>query len=82
MTFSLVFSIPVITKNGIAIMHVPVYTGEYKVEKGAGYDASNLKGSSVIVTGGASGIVSFCLLRFLVILFANQHPLDFLGNKK
>lgn len=40
---------------------VPVYTGEYRVEKGAGYDASNLKGSSVIVTGGASGIVGYIL---------------------
>jgi NAD(P)-dependent dehydrogenase (short-subunit alcohol dehydrogenase family) len=37
-------------------MTVPQYTGEYRVERGAGFDPSKLKGSSVIVTGGASGI--------------------------
>ena len=40
---------------------VPIYNGQYRVEKGTGYDSSKLKGSSVIITGGASGIASFFL---------------------
>lgn len=33
-----------------------VYDGSYKLEKSAGFDASKLKGKSVIVTGGGSGM--------------------------
>ncbi|KAK5996385.1 5'-hydroxyaverantin dehydrogenase [Cladobotryum mycophilum] len=37
-------------------MVTTVYDGSYKLEKDAGFDPSNIKGKSVLITGGGSGM--------------------------
>jgi len=41
------------------------YDAEYGLKQGAGYDASHLKGKSVLITGGASGIGEAALRAFV-----------------
>lgn len=37
-------------------MPVPEYDGQYTLQPGQGFDARNVSGKSIVITGGASGI--------------------------